>query len=174
MGSPQTSYTLNNKAGLPGMLFDKDASSFIDSKPCGALSLKPGLLVELVNGLLVIAQGTGGTPNANVVWGVVVYKDSLEPNPDGTGAYTSGMEVAVLRQGRIWALLDGGVTFGGQGVAVNYTHSSDASHGQGTFTNAGVSGTVGQEVSALNAVWWKDGGLVGSTPSIAAISLNLP
>jgi hypothetical protein len=173
MGTAQTSYTLNNKAGIPGMLYDKDASSFIDSKPCGALSLKPGLLVELVNGLLVIAQGTGN-PNANAVWGVVVYKDSLEPNPDGTGAYTPGMEVAVLRQGRIWVLLDSGVTFGGQGVAVNYTHSSDASHGQGTFTNAVVSGTVGQEVSAATAVWWKDGGLVGATPSIACVSLNLP
>lgn len=168
MGSPQTSYTLNNKAGIPGMLYDNDESNFVDSKPCGAVILQPGNVVELVAGVLRIAQGTGD-PNSSVVWGVVIYTSSMEP-----GGYPIGQDVPVLRRGRIWALLDAGVTYGGTGVAVNYTHSSNASHGQGTFTNAAVSGTIGFEVSATRAIWFQDGGLVGASPSLACIELSLP
>lgn len=168
MGSPQTTYSLNNIAGLPGQLYDNDESNFVDSKPCGAVTLSPGQCVDLVNGLLVPCQGTGN-PAATNFWGVVLYKDSMEP-----GGYPPGVEVPVVRRGRIWALLDSGVTFGPQGAAVNYTHSSDSSHGFGTFTNAAVSATVGQEVSAVRAIWFKDGGLVGASPSIACIELSLP
>lgn len=168
MGSPQLTYSLNNKAGIPGQLYDNDASSFVDSKPCGAVILQPGVGVELVAGVLRIAQGTGD-PNGSVFWGVVVYTPAMEP-----GGYPVGQEVPVLRRGRIWALLDSGVAYAGTGVAVNYTHSSNASHGQGTFTNAVVSGVVGQEVSATRAVWFQDGGLVGASPSIACVELSLP
>ena len=167
MGSPQTSYSLNNKAGLPGQLYDADESNFVDSKPCGAVILQPGVMVELVSGLLRIAQGTGD-PNGSVAWGVVVYTSAMEP-----GGYPVGQEVPVLRRGRIWALCASGATFA-QGAAVNYTHSSDASHAQGSFTNAVVSGTVGQEVSLAKGIWFQDGGLVGSSPSLACVELNYP
>lgn len=173
MGSPQTAYSLNNKAGIPGMLFDNEESSYIDSKPCGAVALQAGNMVELVNGVLQIAQGTGD-PNSKVAWGVVVFKDSMEPNPTtGIGEYLPGMDVPVLRRGRIWALVASGATFA-QGVAVNYTHSSTAASPQGVFTNAAVSGTVGSEISATKAIWYQDGGLMAATPAIAAIELNLP
>lgn len=169
----QLSYALNNKAGIPGMLFDNDESTYIDSKPCGAVALQAGVMVELVNGLLIVAQGTGN-PSANVAWGVVVFKDSMEPNPTtGQGEYLPGMDVPVLRRGRIWALCASGATFA-QGVAVNYTHSSTAATPQGVFTNAAAAGGVGVEISATKAIWYQDGGLVAATPPIAAIELNLP
>lgn len=168
----QNVYALNNKAGIPGMLFDNDESNYYDSKPCGAVALQAGCVVELVGGLLVIAQGTGN-PSANVLWGIVMFKDSMEPNPTtGLGEYLPGMDVPVLRRGRIWALCAAGATFA-QGVAVNYTHSSTGGV-QGTFTNGAVSATVGSEISTTKAIWYQDGGLVAATPPIAAIELNLP
>lgn len=167
----QTSYALNNKAGLPGMLFDNDESNFYDSKPCGASALQAGNVVQLVAGLLVLASSTGN-PDTNVVWGVVIFSDSMEPNPTtGNGEYLPGMDVPVMRRGRIWAIVQSGATFA-QGVAVNYTHSS-TSNSKGEVTSNAVSGTAGSEISAWNAIWYQDGGLVGATPSVAAIALNL-
>jgi hypothetical protein len=168
MGTPQTSYSLNNIAGLPGQLYDNDESNFVDSRPASVI-LQPGQVVEMVSatGLLLLANGTGN-PSSNVFWGVVLYKDSMEP-----GGYPIGVEVPIVRRGRIWALLDSGVTFT-LGVAANYTHSSDASHGQGTFTNAAVSAVAGSEVSTCKAIWFKDGGLVGASPSVACVELNAP
>lgn len=168
----QTAYTLNNKAGIPGMLFDNDESNFYDSKPCGATALFAGQGVELVAGVLRLAQGTGD-PNTSVFWGVVMFSDSMEPNPStGLGQYLPGMDVPVLRRGRIWALCSTVAVFA-QGVAVNYTHSSTLAVPQG-FTSGAVSAGVGTEVSATKAVWYQDGGLIGATPSIAGIELNLP
>ncbi len=167
MGTQQLSYSLNNRAGLPGQLYDADSSNFIDSKPCGAVVLQPGTAVELVNGLLRIAQGTGD-PNSKVLWGVVVYTAAMEP-----GGYPVGQDVPVLRRGRIWANVAAGATFA-QGAAVNYTHSSDGSNSQGAFTSVAVSAVAGSEISATKAVWFQDGGLVGASPSIACIELNLP
>ena len=172
MGNPQTTYTLNNKAGLPGMLFDNDESNYIDSKPCGAVALAAGVAVELVAGVLVIAQGTGD-PDANKLWGVTVFKDSLEPNPTtGAGEYQPGQEVPVLRRGRIWASVVSGTTIT-PGAAANYTHSS-TSGAQGTFTTAAVSGVAGSEISATKAIFYQDGGLASATPPIACVELNLP
>jgi hypothetical protein len=126
-----------------------------------------------VNGLLVIAQGTGN-PSANVAWGVALFKDSMEPNPTtGLGEYQPGQDVPVLRRGRCWATVASGATFS-QGVAVNYTHSSTAASPQGVFTNAVAAATVGSEISAIKAIWYQDGGLMAATPPIAAIELNLP
>lgn len=168
----QTAYTLNNKAGLPGMLFDNGDGNFVDSKPCGATALFAGQGVELVAGVLRLAQGTGD-PNTSIFWGVVVFKDSLEPNPsNGLGQYLPGMDVPILRVGRIWALLSTVAVFA-QGAAVNYTHSSTLAVPQG-FTSGAVLGTVGSEVSATKAIWYQDGGLVGASPSVAGIELNLP
>lgn len=168
----QTVYALNNKAGIPGMLFDNDESTFIDSKPCGALPIQAGQGVELVGGLLVPANGTGN-PSVNPFWGVAVFKDSMEPNPTtNLGEYLPGMDVPVLRRGRIWALCAAGATFA-QGVAANYTHSSTSGE-KGTFTNAAAAATAGAEISVTKAIWYQDGGLVAATPPIAAIELNLP
>lgn len=172
MGTPQIAYSLNNKAGLPGMLFDNDDSNFISSKPCGATALLAGTMVELVGGVLRVAQGTGD-PDSTPPWGVVIYTAMAEPNPSGLGEYLPGMDVPVMRRGRLWVLCAAAAVFS-QGVAVNFTHSSTAATPQGYFTNAAVSGTAGSEISATKAVWFFDGGLVGSTPSVAAIDLNLP
>lgn len=173
MGSPQTVYTLNNKAGLPGQLYDNDESCFVDSKPCGATALAAGVVVELVGGVLRIAQGTGD-PDSAAIWGVVLYTAAMEPNPTtGAGQYTPGMDVPVLRRGRIWAQCASGATFN-QGFAVNVAHSSTGANPQGVFTSSAASGTAGSEVSTTKAVWFFDGGLLTGSPPLAAIELNLP
>ena len=170
----QTAFPINNKAGVPGMLYDKDFSSLIDSKPCGAVALAPGMMVELVAGVLQIAQGTGD-PDANPVWGVVMFSDSLEPNPTtGAGEYLPGMEVPVLRKGRIWVVLDAAVTVIVPGAVANFTHSSTGAYSQGLFTTVANSATVGHEISVARATWWADGGLIGASPSIAAIDISYP
>lgn len=175
MGSPQTAYTLNNRAGLPGMLYDKDDSSFIDSKPCGATALAAGVYVELVNGLLQVAQGTGD-PDANNVWGLVLYSDSMEPNPTtNAGQYLPGVQVPILRRGRAFALLDAAVVSIVVGAAANFTHSSTGANSQGLFTTAANSSTAGHEISVTKAIWFKDTGLIAASPySLAVIELNLP
>lgn len=169
----QTAYSLNNRAGLPGQLYDNDDSDYIDSKPCGAVALQAGDFVELVSGVLRVAQGTGD-PDASPVWGVVVFKDSMEPNPTtGLGEYLPGMDVPVLRRGRIWANCVSGIT-PTIGAAANFAHSSTGANPQGKFTTGAVSGTAGSEVSATKAIFYADGGLTSATPPVVAVELNLP
>lgn len=163
----QLAYTLNNTAGLPGMLYDKSTSTFIDSKPCGAVVLPFGVVVELVAGVLRIAQGTGN-PSANGFWGVVMWQDSMEP-----GGYQPGQDVPVLRKGRIWVATAAGAAFA-QGVAANYTHSSTAATPQGRFTNAAVGAGVGTEISPINAQWFFDGGLMAATNPTGVVDLTIP
>jgi hypothetical protein len=170
----QTAFSTNNKAGVPGMLYDKDFSSLIDSKPCGATTLIPGQMVELVSGVLQPCQGTGD-PDSNPVWGVVMFGDAMEPNPTtGAGEYVYGLEVPVLRKGRIWVQLAAAVSSIVPGAAVNFSHSSTTATERGFFTTAAVSGTAGSEVSAVKGTWFADGGLIGGTPSCAAIDISYP
>ncbi len=167
MPAPQTSYSLANPGGIAGQLFDNDESDYIDSKPCGAVALQPGFVVELNAGVLQLAQGTGD-PDSKIVWGVVVYKDSMEP-----GGYQPGTEVPVLRRGRIAAVMATGATFA-QGVAANVSHSSTLANSPGTFTSGAVSGTAGSEVSTTKAIWYQDIGLTAANPKVAVVELNLP
>jgi hypothetical protein len=168
----QTVFALNTKPGVAGMPYDGlPPDAFVDSKPCGSVALTPGTVVELVAGVLQVAQSTGN-PGANPVWGVVVWKELHEPQASG-GIWLPGQEVPVMRQGRIWALLDAAVSSIVVGAAALYTHSSTTGS-KGLFTTGAASGTAGSEISALAATWFKDGGLIAASPSsLAVVSLNL-
>lgn len=169
-GTPQTTFSLDNPGVVAGQRFDATDEDFITSKPCGAAALLPGYAVELVNGLLQIAQGTSD-PNSKSVWGVVMYKSGEMPSATG---YLPGQQVPVLRRGRIAVVLDSGFSLYTDGAAANLCHSSNASHGQGTFTNAATSGTVGQEISDVGAKFYLDVGQTGNSPGLAVVEINLP
>lgn len=169
LGQGQTAYALDAPVAKAGMILSHPDATVIETLVCGAAALDFGVVVELVSGLAVIAQGTSD-PDANVLYGITVYKDTLEGPIAGASTlpYQPGDNVAVLRKGAIAAQCVSGttVTKGGQ---ARVAHSSDGSHSQGLITSAAAAGTSGQEVSA-----WANGELVFDKTDLALASASVP
>lgn len=177
-GTVQTSFSNDNPVAKAGMVLSDSNDTRMESFPCGATALDFGVVVEIVSGLAVIAQGTGN-PDANAVRGITVYRDTLEGPTAGASTplpYQPGDNVVVLRKGIIAAQCVSGTTVS-PGLAANFAHSSTLAGNNGLITSAAASGTAGSEVSALpgNGVFWrKDLGLASATVPLAAVEINMP
>lgn len=178
LGTPQTSVAYDSNAFKAGMPLDTGYDDFVESWPCGASALDFGVGVDLVSGVLVIAQGTSASGvDADAFRGVTMYKDSLEGPSAGASTplpYQPGDMVPVMRKGRIAVQVHSGSTVA-IGVAARLKHSSTLAGGEnGLFTSEASSDTAGSEISDVGAKWYKDGGLASATPALAGIELNLP
>lgn len=178
-GSGQTSFSTDNPAAKAGMILSDAEDTIQETLICGATALDFGIVVELVNGLAVPAQGTGN-PDASVLYGITVYKASLEQPAAGSSTplpYQPGDNVPVLRKGRIAAQCVSGTTVT-PGAVANVSHSSTTANLQGLITSAAASGTAGSEVSAFapgELVFdKKDLGLASASVPLVAVQIAAP
>lgn len=178
-GVGQTSFSNDNPIAKAGMILSDAEDTIMETLVCGAVALDFGVVVELVSGLAVIAQGTSN-PDASPMYGITVYKDTLEGPVGGTSAplpYQPGDDVPVLRRGRIAAQCVSGTTVA-PGAIANVAHSSDGSHAQGLITSAAAAGTAGAEISAfaVGSLIYdkKDLGLASATVPLCAVQLSAP
>lgn len=185
LGTPQTTFSIDNPAGKAGMLYDNGNDVHIARGICGTAALDAGVVVEIVPGvggalpLLQVAQGTGN-PDANVVYGITMYKDAIEGAAAGASTlpYQPGDEVPVLKVGRIFAQCVSGTTAGVRGAPANFSHSSTLAGNNGAITSAAASGTAGSEISAFpngTMTYFKDVGLTSdATQPRLVVEVNMP
>lgn len=183
----QTVFNTRPPKGIPGQLMDvgnKDVFSFV-----AKVAIPFGVLCEIVvvSGVEKIQPvqdaGTAGS-FLPVLAGVSVYDPMREQGyqtPGLGGSYKAGEMVPCVRRGRVRAAFDNGGTWPTWG-AVRVNHSSDGSHGQGTFTMTAASTTVGAEIDlAPTGVIGVEGPEAqgsytdgfGNTIGTAVVSLNL-
>ena len=169
-GIGQTSFSNDNPVAKAGMILSDAEDTVIETLICGATAIDFGIVVELVNGLAIPAQGTGD-PDANVLYGISIYKDTLEGPIGGASTplpYQPGDNIPVLRRGRIAAQCVSGTTVTPGGVA-RISHSSTTAALQGVITSAAASGVAGSEVSAM-----ANGGLIFDKKDLGLASASVP
>jgi hypothetical protein len=164
---PQTSYSIDNPAAVPGMLMDNDEDCVIvPFVAAGAIPFGVGLELDSSGTKVQLPQGTGA-PVAQFA-GVSVYKDTLEP-----GGYAAGDIVHVLRKGRVAVTTVGTAPAATDALtAANLSHSSNTATDRGKFTKAATSGTVGSEIGDVGAKWHRNP--VPGITNLSVIEVNVP
>ncbi len=152
MAIPQTSYSLDQAAGLPGMPCSADPGQLITGEFVASEDILPGLMVEIDPSDTTVKKCRlpQTASAAGKLLGVAMYRSS-----DQVGSWKAGDTVRVLQRGEIFAYFTG--TAGSdlwtqlKVRSASDNSNSEATH-RGKFTDASTSTTVGQEVYQTTAI----------------------
>ena len=163
---PQTTITATGILAQPGMAYDLEVTNRDVVSGTAAVNIPFGVYCELLgNGTVVpMKDATTGTNFNPTSWGISLF-DPLGveeqyavfgvPNVGGgssASGYLAGMQVPLMRKGRIWVATDGGGT-ATQGGPINVNHSSTGAFSQGVFTFSAVSAVPSGRSSARLTRW---------------------
>lgn len=163
MSQGQTSYALNSDMAMPGQIADSFSAAEADivSVACSE-DIPFGVVVELSSGKVRRPQGT---TTAFVAYGI-----SIRANKTSGDGWKSGEQVAVMRKGRIFAMLvnSGSIT---PDLKANVYHSSTIATNRGAVTADAESTSAGVEIQDAPGISFvKDISLSG----VALVEVNLP
>lgn len=166
MGIPQTTYNAQPAVAIAGMQADAMRSDTISR--IAKTDLGFGLAVMTVTADDTQCDKPGSS--AAVILGVTVYDAALPPagSLNGSayaGAYAAGMEVRILRKGRIWVIAEQNVD---PTLAVYARHTANG--GNTTLGKFRVDIDTANAVLLANAKWLS----TTTAGGLALLEINIP